>query len=409
MNGHPQARTPHPRQPPNGAASPYLGISAKSAAGLGKGQDLQPDATRANRYRLQRRAQGLLQGERVAKCHRAINGEIIRIRSAPDGAAHYAGLITCGSVWHCPVCAAKITESRRQELQSAMAEWIGRGGEVYLMTITFRHHAGMQLEDSMKDLSSALSKLKATRAYKAILERAGAIGNVRALEVTHGEDNGWHPHVHELIFAQPGALDVLEEIRAEWAKVHKKIFDTTITEAGFDVQNGDYAAEYVAKFGHEPARHTWGASHELTKGHTKQGRRLSGRTPFTLLDLFDQGDRRAGVLFQEFGAAFKGRRQLFWSRGLRDELKVGAELTDEELAAKEEREEHVTVAVLSLEDWAAILRHNARAQVLWVAEMAGLDGVNDFVDKLRRERGGWSGVFDVRNHYGPGFWKCTNA
>ncbi len=397
----------HHARPSKPEGSPFLGITAKSAA-RGAGQenrDLRPDGARANRYRLQRRAQGLLKGERVARCHRGLSGEQVTVKRASDGFAHYSGLVTCGSVWHCPVCAAKVTETRRKELQTAMAEWISRGGEVYLVTYTHRHHAGMQLEAQMQDLAGALSKLKATRSYKGIMQRAGSVGAVRALEVTHGEDNGWHPHVHELVFARRGALDVLQEIRAEWGRVHLRVFGTTISQAGFDVQNGDYAAEYVAKFGHEPDSATWTASHEVTKGHTKIGKRLSGRTPFTLLDLFDHGNKRAGELFTEYAHVFKGRRQLFWSRGLRDELKLSAELTDEEIAAQEEaREEHQTIAVLDLEDWRAVMRHNARAEVLLIAEQGGPMRVREFIDTLRRTKGRWSGVFEVKRYFGRGYW-----
>ena len=42
------------------------------------------------------------------------------------------GLQTCGSVWVCPVCGAKVVERRRGEIQQAMAMHRACGGEVHL-------------------------------------------------------------------------------------------------------------------------------------------------------------------------------------------------------------------------------------------------------------------------------------
>ena len=44
--------------------------------------------------------------------------------------AHYAGLPACGSVWACPVCAAKILDTRAAEIASAAAGWDQAGNSV---------------------------------------------------------------------------------------------------------------------------------------------------------------------------------------------------------------------------------------------------------------------------------------
>lgn len=41
--------------------------------------------------------------------------------------AHYFGLQACASLWTCPICAAKISECRRVELQEGMAAAKARG------------------------------------------------------------------------------------------------------------------------------------------------------------------------------------------------------------------------------------------------------------------------------------------
>jgi hypothetical protein len=101
-------------------------------------------------------------------------------------------------------------------------------------------------------------------------------------------------------------------------------------EHGLDIRDGTYAEQYVSK---------WGLEHELTKGHVKKGRN-GGYTPFDLLQysMLDatMNGRTAASLWQEFGIATKGARQLSWSRGLKKLLLI-EEKTDEELAEETDK------------------------------------------------------------------------
>lgn len=396
------------------APAPSLGITAKSAAAPGVGAKTaavqaaehaaasrSPDAVRSRRWKLQRVAQGLLRGERVAHCQRSVNTDAgVSVYRTAQG-AHFAGVVTCGSVWHCPVCAAKITEGRREELQHAITEHVKNGGMVYLVTYTFRHHQGDDLRDHVKSLSEALRKMKATRAYKRVMEEACVIGTVRALEVTHGQ-NGWHPHVHELVFALPGMLEVLAGIRSLWTAAVRKVGLSANLEHGFDVRGGDYAAEYVAKFGKEPGEERgWSVARELAKANQKAARGPKGRTPFALLEAAAAGDREAARLFQEYAEVFKGRRQLYWSRGLKDKLGV-EERTDEDLAKRVDEQSEL-VATISLEDWHHVLRHDARFELLQVAERYGTAGVEAFLARLRGAPGTHQGRFWLKRQFGPGW------
>jgi hypothetical protein len=47
----------------------------------------------------------------------------IRIK---DGSAYYCGLETCGNVWLCPVCSAKIHKRRSAELRTGLTAWQAR-------------------------------------------------------------------------------------------------------------------------------------------------------------------------------------------------------------------------------------------------------------------------------------------
>lgn len=358
------------------------------------------------RYQLQRVAQGLLPGERVKHCQRStMNDAGVGVYTSANGGAGFSNLATCGSVWHCPVCSAKITESRRKELQAAINHWAKQGGEVYLMSLTFPHLMHQRLKGNLDMFAKALKKFKNGRAYKNTMRNAGSAGSIRALEVTHGK-NGWHPHTHDLVFAKPGQLNLFKQLEMVWIETlikadlaeRNQVNDMML--AAFDIQNGDYAAEYVAKFGHEASEKSktltdshWTASNELTKGHAKVGKRFGGRTPFTLLLDYAEGDREAGELFKEFAEHFKGKRQLFWSPKLRKALAMEEEQKSDEEIAAEELPERTLVKLLYKEQWRTVLNHNARWQVLEAAAKGGAKAVDALLESLGSKPITHQGIF----------------
>jgi hypothetical protein len=67
-----------------------------------------------------------------------------------------------------------------------------------------------------------------------------------------------------------------------------------------------------------------------------------------------------------FAAAFKGKRQLHWSRGLKQLLLV-EEVTDEQLATETDKDS-IEVNTLASDIWKLILRFKARASYLQAVE-----------------------------------------
>ena len=186
-------------------------------------------ARRVERFALQSVARDILPKSRTAFCLRSRikGGEGVGVwRSTQHQTAHYSGLIVCGSVWTCPVCAAKISERRRLELQAAIAQHRESGGDAYLLTLTTPHGRRDDLAQLLAMQAKALASFTAQRAVKAVFAEMGEIGRVRAFEVTHGRkgtNNGWHPHYHFLQFAKGGAdaaqlMDWRTRLYLEWAK-----------------------------------------------------------------------------------------------------------------------------------------------------------------------------------------------
>jgi hypothetical protein len=134
---------------------------------------------------------------------------------------------------------------------------------------------------------------------------------------------------------------------------------------GCTVQDGREAAKYVSK---------WGLEDEMTKAHTKKAKR-HGLTPWGLLSAVLDGNapeiapEAAAALFRLYAHAFKGRRQLHWSVGLRAKLlPEQVELSDQQIVERPDDERAVLLAELSSDDWKAIRRVHGQAAVLEAAE-----------------------------------------
>lgn len=390
--------------------SPNLGISAKSLHAL------KPKTKKANaigridakawRYDLQRKAQSIMYDQnsikqhRVCGCSRNVASDGVSVwRSSNGENARFGNLITCGSVWACPVCSAKITEARRAELQSAVASWARLGGKVVLLTLTFPHHDYDELQPLLDKFGKALQIFKNSRSYKNTFGtpkmpgRYKRAGSVRSLEVTHGE-NGWHPHTHDLVFVERDGLvddkQTIDELKGAWVKALLKagIGSTgEITDMfthGLDIRGGDYAAEYIAKYGREAVNSDgWSVSHEVTKNHSKAGTIGGHATPFQLLEWAMNGDGESGQLFKEFVHCFDGKRMNYWSPGLRKLLAID-EIEDEAIAAAESSNDAEELVIrLDVDQWRLVLETNARGEVLKSAAAAGIHGVLQLLDELK--------------------------
>lgn len=385
--------------PPAPAGGGFLGNTAKLQAtrihagstGVGRGT-IDPETgeiagirdaaqCRVERYSLQSVVRALLPNSRTAKCLFNFQAQRVSVdvwRSTEYQRAHYGGLQTCGSVWACPVCAAKISERRRAELQTLIAAHHAAGGVVLLVTRTVPHERRDNLEELLDRIASAEISYKAHRDYKTLVKAFGLVGRVRAVEVTHGHANGWHPHVHELLFlARAVDLASLEEdLSRIWQGAALRAGLALPSRAhGLTVQDGSQAAKYASK---------WGLESELTQWHRKRGK-VASRTPFDLLrSVLLEDDWQASELFREYAEAFHGRHQLQFSQGLKHRYDI-AEVSDAALVDRQDADA-VLLGVLDLDQWRLVCRANQRGALLEVAAVSGWFGVVKMLDGLRRAR-----------------------
>lgn len=339
------------------------------------------DGRIVERFALQSVARDLLSGERVAECLRAIVPGLahVKVMHSPSvQRAHYKNLLVCASVWHCPVCAAKISERRRQELTAAM----DRNGELApaLLTFTVQHHRAHSLKETLQAVLSAYKHMAHGKAWEHFRDRFALVGTVRALEVTFTQ-NGWHVHIHVLAFFdhKPNEAELASALSERWIGMVRKQDRFASNGHGVDVAFGRKAvADYVSKWGHEPKKRLWDVEDEVAKQVAKNARGKDGLSPFGLLRDYNEGNRASGRRFVEYAHAFKGARQLCWSRGLRARLGISKEKTDEELA-KEIEADAVLLALLSRLQWRQVLANDIRGELLRVANAGDAEALWRFL------------------------------
>jgi len=259
------------------------------------------------------------------------------------------GIEVCGSWSGCPVCADRICRERGQEIQQAIDRHRDAGGELYLLTVTIPHHAGHSLSMVRTALNESFRRLKAGAPWKRWAARIALVGTIRGTDSTHGP-NGWHPHIHCLLFVEkpipeevfPGFVEFLRDrwsdivsrwvLDDEYRLVYSPGLDRSFwafgpvnREHGVELRRGDHAGSYVAKMGlgKETATMTikWAAG-----GH---------RTPLQILvDYYYHRRESDGRLWLEWCKTMKGHVHVYWSPGLRKRLLGGAASSDDEVAAE---------------------------------------------------------------------------
>lgn len=322
---------------------------------------------RTERYACQSVSKIALPDERVAICLRNRTADSVTVhKHKKTKKAFYGGLMVCGSVWTCPVCAAKISEKRREELKKAFSAHKAAGGKIAMLTLTFSHTKKDSLKDIIAKFGQATQKFMTGKRYNNIRKEIELIGRVRVFEVTYG-DNGFHPHAHIALFynAETNLIDLRLRLYELWEKACNKFDLNTNSRHGLDLQSAEHAEQYFSKHG------TWSIEQELSKSHIKKAKNGS-MSPFDFLRAFlETSDEKYLKLFREYAICFKGKRQIQWSQGLKQKFLV-EDKTDEDLA-KEKLEEADLLGLLDVDQWKFIIKNDLRAKLLDNVEKYGFE------------------------------------
>jgi len=226
--------------------------------------------------------------------------------------ARMVGIMNCGHIWTCPTCSLAIRAERAQRIALAMEQ--GRG-EWRMLTLTIRHHKGQPLAELLEGMMKAWRRTRQGRAFQDVWSDYVS-ASVRAIEVTWGRKNGWHPHLHVLLRCRKWSAEHELLLFERWDRFVREFLGDACapsTEHGIAWSNphDGAIARYVTKMGME-----------LT-GYAKDTRDQGSVTPWALAKLaarlyqrdgpvMDERERRqakeALALWVEFQGATRGRR-----------------------------------------------------------------------------------------------------
>ena len=334
--------------------------------------------------------------ERQCNCLRYQNGHsaFIDLFKAPGATkAHYKGLQTCGSVHSCPICATKITEYRKKEIEDLLEKTIGK--HHYLVTLTIPHYINESCKDVRDKFLAARRRLKNWNdieghnefvSFRKTLKHYQYDGSVTTVEVTFGQ-NGWHIHSHEL-FIFDKKIDDLKKFReivfANWTKAviysdiqikNASAFfkrSVRIDELGQDHKN--IMTSYLTKVG---TSETWGMSMELTKGNLKK-QQNGNITPFGMLFAIVQAPTKIEsrtlynkyqYRFWEYCQTFKGKQFIRFSKNLKNKYGI-AEIKDQDIVNMDDLLSQHYGWFEPKTEWEEIKKFRLRG---WVLEKSDLD------------------------------------
>lgn len=260
-----------------------------------------------------------------------------------------AGIQRCASPFVCPVCGRRIAAKRREDVAFTTSAMLQKGWSFCFITFTARHKYTDSLADFIDRFQESARKMRGTRQYKAFCERWHLDHSIRTAEVTldHPDSkakSGWHWHAHMLAFLNRPLLSTAEaeqmqsELVAMWQKacnfyglhVDSKV-GLTIERPHFKTKKGEVIygdAENLIKVADYMAKNV---SFEAAPAPSaKAGRKSERITSWQLFGLVALHGRKDLIeKLNEFICAIKGRRSIYFSRGLADLVGLNEE-TDEE-------------------------------------------------------------------------------
>lgn len=224
----------------------------------------------------------------------------IEVRQLDDGdrRARFVGVLQCGHVWSCPVCAQRIRRERQGQIEKALATG---GGRWQMLTLTLRHRDGMPLVELLGGLLKAWRRVRQGGAVQRLWSEL-VTGSIRAIEVTRG-GNGWHPHIHVLLRTPEWTDEQKEILLARWQTcIARELGGKCIPNDsralhwsdGFDASNEADRGRYLSKLGLE-----------LT-GAGKPG----DRSVWAIARRAGDGDAKSRALWTDYLVATKGRRMI---------------------------------------------------------------------------------------------------
>lgn len=296
----------------------------------------------------------------------------VNLCKTSKGGLFFNGIANCGGYWRCPVCALKISESKKELLSGLITAHQEKGFSIGFLTLTVRHSRVDTLKKSLEKISNNYRSFQNQRFFSREKIELGFIGQVKTLEITYSKENGWHPHLHLLFFYNHSDLKKIEKFQKEFISKWSQYKDNngTVKAQNQKILSSD-VSDYLAKYD---------ITSEMTKGQIKSSK---GLTPFTALAKIACGDyedyQEKHLLYGIYSCYVEqtqGKHFVNISNSLRTEYAEVIEQydkTDEEIVNETDIDE--ILLKISIPIWKKICKNDLQPLILNKYKQNGLEGV----------------------------------
>lgn len=308
----------------------------------------------------------------------------ITLNDNPErSAAGVTNLVTCGSICSCPVCAHKLMLEKAEMVQRALV-WAENNGFVPIMlTLTASHHKGTDLAEFKDQFKSAWRLFSSGRQWKEFKSDWNIEHWISAREATREaiKDNGWHYHMHVLLFISKSQIrvnDAIESLSSLFTERWLHCLNSRNLVGDENIackltSGANVGKQYLTKLG---ISHT--ASGKLEYEMT--GNANKGRTIWDVLYDASFGDIRAEYLYVEYVEVMTGENWITTSHGLQDLI------ADIELPVSESDEDEKLVLWywISQENWSVVVRKHQVSHLLHLAaRYRSRTKIDEFIKRLK--------------------------
>lgn len=289
----------------------------------------------------------------------------VDVGKSSNGKMALRGPIYCHSTWACPSCTPRAMMHIANQLKAGYQMLRERGYEARMITFTVPHYKfAYKVNNAFPlKLSSVFNLLKATycsfQNSKLKRARPSDCYTFQIFEVTHGNRNGWHPHIHAIYWMHKddwaSFLEKEAELSLAWNRICSQQIDK-LNDSGVldDVEYKNLhrvlsrtkePGIFISKHTEEVIRYITDALvQEVTSLHLKQAK-SDNLTIWQILDLaLKNNDEQCWKLYLEYVAATRRLQRWRFQRGFVAEITEYRKLhPDIKFQKKRQAEASVTV------------------------------------------------------------------
>lgn len=310
-----------------------MAAASDGSAARSTNVDRQPAESTSRRaiFKLQACMRCVALSQRERDCGRVVcieDDPEIRVRN-DDGQrrASFNGLLRCGHVWTCAPCSQRIRARQARRIAGAVAYLGGRWG---MLTVTFRHDAGMHLKASLRAMKQAWRRMRQRRDVRDRWKSL-ALAPVTSTEITYGA-SGWHAHLH---IAFKLGRDLEDEDRDLFAERWR---DAIVAVLGARARPNEHGLQWSQSFSAEKEadRALYVSKLGLVLEVSDAGLAKQERSHWAIAERAAKGDAKALALWIEYCQATKGLHVLQLSPEASSAARVAEDLKAEECYGKDQ-------------------------------------------------------------------------